>query len=145
MSIVSNYFSLISNYLNVYKFKFKCFVEYREDDDEEYEEFRLDNFFEKPPVIPTPPLRISVDFPNFYDYDLILDAIKNLKLHGPSRYSLYFPIFRIDDEFFIQLLKHYQNANPEELPKTVKFGMPVIMFSKSSETFSKFSERPNDM
>uniref|UniRef100_A0A914D383 Uncharacterized protein n=1 Tax=Acrobeloides nanus TaxID=290746 RepID=A0A914D383_9BILA len=111
---------LVSNYLNVYKFK--CFAEYVEDDDEEYDkDYRLDNFFAKPPVIPTPPLRISVDFPKFYDYDLILDAIKNLKLHEPSRYSLSFPIFRIDDEFFIQLLKHYQNANPEELPKTVKF------------------------
>uniref|UniRef100_A0A914DCW8 Uncharacterized protein n=1 Tax=Acrobeloides nanus TaxID=290746 RepID=A0A914DCW8_9BILA len=63
----------------------KCFAEYVEDDDEEYDkDYRLDNFFAKPPVIPTPPLRISVDFPKFYDYDLILDAIKNLKLHGPS-------------------------------------------------------------
>ena len=135
---------LASSYLNVYKFK--CTVEYPygiEDEDED-DEYKLDKFFTMPPMIPTPPLRISVDFPYFSYNDLNIIAIKNLKLHGPSHYSLSFPTFHVDDEFFIQLLKYYQNANPEELPKTVKFGMPVIMFSKSSETFSKFSERPND-
>uniref|UniRef100_A0A914ER63 Uncharacterized protein n=1 Tax=Acrobeloides nanus TaxID=290746 RepID=A0A914ER63_9BILA len=122
---------LASSYLNVYKFK--CTVEYPygiEDEDED-DEYKLDKFFTMPPMIPTPPLRISVDFPYFSYNDLNINAIKNLKLHGPSHYSLSFPTFSADKEFFIQLLKYYQNANLEELSKTVKFVNDPMICSRS--------------